>query len=103
MGGLPMSRVPVPLNPIQSPRHVWDGTTPPTNGTVPGPTCTTRPSGIRGYARRLEDVEQALTRGIEKYAYAESVDKLGSDMKLIVDSLWPGLMQALRIYAYSIG
>ncbi len=70
---------------------------------APVPTCATRPSGIQKYTRGLEDVRQALWRGIDNYAYTETLNKLGSDLKLIVDSLWPGFMQALKIYAWSIG
>lgn len=100
-----MSQVPSrgPLNQMQSPRFLRDGTTPPSNGDVPGPECSSSPSGILEYARRVGDVKDALSRAIEKYAYNESVKKLGSDLTLIVDSLWPGFVQALEIYAYSIG
>ena len=41
--------------------------------------------------------------GIEKYAYDAAVAKLDSDVKLIVDSIWPGFKQALKVYAWSIG
>jgi hypothetical protein len=69
----------------------------------PGPVCATRPTGFRGYAQRVRNVQDAFLRGLNTYAYNETVAKLGSDVKLIVDSLWPGFMQALKIYAWSIG
>ena len=68
-----------------------------------GPLCTTRPGGISDYARRVGNVEDALIRGIRYHARAETIIKLGSDMTSIIDSLWPGFVQAMQIYAWSIG
>jgi hypothetical protein len=100
-----MSRFPSrgPLDQVGSPRIVRDGTTPPVNGKVPGPLCTTRPSGIRDFARRVGNLRDAFLLGIRKYAYGETVAKLGEDSKRLVDSLWPGFVQALEVYAWSIG
>jgi hypothetical protein len=100
-----MSRMPSrgPLNQVESPWIVRDGTTPPTIGAPRGSTCPTHPSGVREYVRRVGDVKDALWRGITEYAYSETLKKFGSDLKLILDSLWPAFLMALKIYAASIG
>lgn len=57
----------------------------------------------RDYARRIGNVKDAFTTGIEKYAFSETVAILGDDATMLIHSIWPGLVQALEIYAASIG
>jgi hypothetical protein len=55
------------------------------------------------YVRRAANVKEAFLRGIHVYAYDETLEKLGDDFKAVLDSLWPGFVQAAKIYAWSIG
>lgn len=82
---------------------VDDGTLPRAPSPRPVPECASRPGGVREYPRRLANVKDAFLLGITKYAYPETVAKLGEDFRVLIDSIWPGFVQALKIYAWSIG
>lgn len=97
------TRVPGSLDPVRNPRNIQDGTSPLANGPFPGPSCSAKPSGIGDTLRRVKDVRLALWWGIDKYAYKATLAKLGEDLKLILDSLWPGFLDALKVYAWSVG
>ena len=60
-------------------------------------------NSARDYARRCENVRAAFVLGIERYAFPETVAKLGADARMLIASIWPGLVQVLEIYAASIG
>ena len=51
----------------------------------------------------LVPCDAAFELGIAKYALAETFAKLGSDAKLLIESIWPSFVQVLEIYAVSIG
>lgn len=97
------SRRPGPLCQAARPVMVNDGTSCRTPSQRPGSVCASRGDGIGEYARRIANVKDAFLLGVNKYAYPETVARLGSDARLIIDSLWPGFVQALRVYAWSIG
>jgi hypothetical protein len=82
---------------------IQDGTLSTTPGSQTGTLCGSHSSGLGDYFRRVKNVKDAFMLGISKYAYNETVAKLDSDVRLIVDSIWPGFMQALKIYGLSIG
>ncbi len=92
-----------PLCQATRPLLVEDGTACRMPSPRPGPLCPTRPDGFGDYARRVRNVKDAFLLGVTEYAYRETVAKLGADLRLVVDSLWPGFVQALKIYAWSIG
>lgn len=60
-------------------------------------------NSARDYARRAGNVKDAFTTGIEKYAFSETVAILGEDARMLIESIWPAFVQALEIYAASIG
>ncbi len=87
------------LSQIQAMR---DGVGARTEYPLPGPLCNQRPSGLVGYMASIKNVANAIMLGVERYAYRETVNKLDEDIKLLIDGIWPGLVDAFRIYAISI-
>src|SRR5580698_10509999 len=79
------------------------GTSGQTPSARPMPLCATRSGGVTEFARRVENVRDALIRGLTIYARAETEAELGADRKLLVASLWPGFIQAVEVYAWSVG
>jgi hypothetical protein len=82
---------------------VQDGTLAREPGAQTTVLCASRPAGVLDYSRRAMNVRAAFLLGVEKYAYSETVAKLDADVRLIVDSIWPGCKQALKVYGWSIG
>ena len=81
---------------------VEDGTLCRLASALPG-TLNSAWKATRDYARRVGNVKDAFSLGIEKYAFSETVAILGEDAKMLIHSIWPGFVQVLEIYAASIG
>ena len=101
-GRMSSHRQPGLLCQYSSPVYVEDGTLGRVASSLPGTVSSVLNSG-RDYFRRLSNLKAAFELGIAKYALAETFAKLGSDAKLLIESIWPSFVQVLEIYAVSIG
>lgn len=97
------NRNPGPVCQYLEPVVVADGTMCRAASPLPGTVCVSQPQGLAEKARRALNIKDAFLLGIRNYAYKETVAKLGADLQLLIDSLWPGIVQALEIYGISIG
>ena len=95
-------RLPGSLCQYSTALFVEDGTLCRLPSPLPGP-LNTLLNSARDYARRCGNVRTAFALGLEKYAFSETVAVLGEDAAMLIESIWPGLVQALEIYAAGIG
>lgn len=97
------NRNPGPVCQYLEPVVVVDGTMCRAASPLPGTVCVSRPQGIGDKVQRALNIKDAFLLGIRSYAYKETVAKLGTDLQLLIDSLWPGIVQVLEIIGISIG